>query len=110
MPVPSTRILTNSSVPGREITESLGIVGAECVLGVNVVRDIMANIRDFVGGRSGTYQNALREGRETCLTELADAADALGADAVVSVRFDYSTIGRGGMILLAAWGTAVKLR
>ena len=58
-------------------------------------------------GRSGTHQKALREARETCLGELAEQADALGADAVVGVDLDYSEISGGGkgMVLLVASGT-----
>lgn len=112
MGIPLSRIVTTTSFPGREIGESLGIVGAECVLGINIFRDILGGIRDIVGGRSGTHQEALREARETCLTELAAVAAEKGADAVVAVECDYAEIsgGKGGMIILAAYGTAVRLK
>ncbi len=112
MAIPANRIVTTSYYPGREIGEPLGIVGAECVLGINVFRDIMGGIRDLVGGRSGTHQDALRKARETCMTELAEEASAVGADAVVAVEFDYSEISgnKGGMIILAGYGTAVKFK
>lgn len=112
MPVASTKLVTTHSVPGREIQQALGIVSAECVLGINVFRDMLGGLRDFIGGRSGTHQKALREARETCLRELAQEADALGADAVVGVDLDYSEISGGGkgMVLLVASGTAVRLR
>ena len=112
MDIPSSRIVTTPDFPDREISESLGIVGAECVLGINIFRDIMGGIRDIVGGRSGTHQKALREARETCVAELAKAAGEINADAVVCVEMDYAEIsgGKGGMIILAAYGTAVKLK
>ena len=105
-------LVTTHTVPGREIRESLGIVSAECVLGINVFRDFLGGIRDIVGGRSGTHQKALREARETCLQELAQEAEQLGADAVVGIDLDYSEISGGGkgMVLLGTAGTAVRLR
>ena len=112
MSVPLARLVTTHSVPGRETHEALGIVSAECVLGINVFRDILGGLRDIVGGRSGTHQKALREARETCLDELAEQASSLGADAVVGIDLDYSEISGGGkgMVLLVATGTAVRLR
>ena len=112
MPVSLAQLVTTPSVPGRENREALGIVSAECVLGINVFRDILGSVRDIVGGRSGTHQKALREARETCLDELAEEASSLGADAVVGIDLDYSEIsgGRKGMVLLVATGTAVRLR
>ena len=111
-PIANTKLVTTHSVPGREIQQALGIVSAECVLGINVFRDMLGGLRDFIGGRSGTHQKALREARETCLRELAQEAGALGADAVVGVDLDYSEISGGGkgMVLLVASGTAVRLR
>ena len=111
MPVPSKHLTTTFTVPGREIREPLGVVTAECVLGINIFRDLLGGLRDIVGGRSGTHQQALRNARQTCLDELAAEAEALGADAVVGVDLDYSEIsGSGkGMVLLVASGTAVKL-
>ena len=105
-------LTTTHAVPGRETRESLGIVSAECVLGINIFRDFLGGIRDLVGGRSGTHQKALRAARETCLNELAQAATQLGADAVVGIDMDYSEISGGGkgMVLLVATGTAVRLR
>ncbi|MXY91569.1 MAG: YbjQ family protein [Gammaproteobacteria bacterium] len=112
MAIPVNRIVTTAYFPGREIGESLGIVGAECVLGINIFKDIMGGIRDIVGGRSGTHQEALRKARETCIAELAAEAAEAGADAVVSVEFDYSEFSgnKGGMIILAGYGTAVRFK
>ena len=112
MSIPLTRLVTTHSLPGRETREALGIVSAECVLGINVFRDLLGGLRDIVGGRSGTHQKALREARVTCLDELAEQASALGAEAVVGIDLDYSEISGGGkgMVLLVATGTAVRLR
>ena len=111
MAVTLSDLTTTHDVPNRNIRESLGIVSAECVLGINVFRDLLGGIRDIVGGRSGTHQKALREARESCLLELAEQATELGADAVVGVDLDYSEISGGGkgMVFLVANGTAVRL-
>ena len=112
MTLPTNRLTTTHEFPGRQIRDALGIVSAECVLGINVFRDMLGGIRDIVGGRSGTHQKALREAKQACLEELAQEASQLGADAVVGVDLDYSEIsGSGkGMVFLVASGTAVRLR
>lgn len=111
MAVTLSDLTTTHHVPNRTIRESLGIVSAECVLGINVFRDFLGGIRDVVGGRSGTHQKALREAKQSCLQELADEATGLGADAVVGVDLDYSEISGGGkgMVFLVASGTAVRV-
>lgn len=103
----SVHLSTTDSVAGFEVDETLGIVTAEWVGGVNLFRDLFAGVRDIVGGRSDSLESALREGREICLDEIREEANALGAHAVVGVKFDYSPFGK--MLLLAASGTAVRL-
>lgn len=98
---------TTDSIAGYEVEETLGIVTSEWVGGVNLFRDLFAGIRDIVGGRSGSLEAALRDGREICLEELRENAHDLGAHGVVGVKFDYSPFGK--MLLLAASGTAVRL-
>lgn len=104
-------ILTTETSHNLPVTERLGIVTAECVLGMNMFRDIAASLRDVVGGRSQTMQRGLREARETALDDLRAQALDLGADAVVGVALDYSEISGGGksMLFLVASGTAVRL-
>ena len=111
MRVPATHLTTTPEFPGRQIREPLGIVTAECVLGINIFRDLLGSLRDLVGGRSGSHQKALQQARETCLEDLAEQAGELGADAVVGVDLDYNEISGGGkgMLFLVASGTAVRL-
>lgn len=105
-------LLTTESAFGGEITERLGIVTAEYVVGIHIFRDIATNFRDFFGGRSATMQRGLKEARTAALYELRMEALELGGDAVVAVDLDYSEISGGGknMLLLVASGTAVKMR
>lgn len=102
-------ITTTPTVEGHPIAEYLGVVTGEAIIGANIIKDIFAGIRDVVGGRSGSYENALRGAREEALREMAQEARARGADAVVGVDLDYEVLGRkGGMLMVSASGTAVR--
>lgn len=82
----------------------------DAIVGANILKDIMAAVRDVVGGRAGAYEKALRSARQDALREMAQHAESLRADAVVGVDLDYEVIGRGGsMLMVTAAGTAVKL-
>lgn len=101
-------------VPGRETVEIVQIVAAEAALGMNLFRDIANNWRDTLGGRSGSVQTILKDAREACLLELKREAFRAGADAVIAVRLNYSEASTsagtgGGILFVAASGTAVKL-
>jgi uncharacterized protein YbjQ (UPF0145 family) len=106
-------ILTTSiDVPNRTISRVLDIVASEAAIGQNVFKDIANNWRDFVGGRSNNVQNTLKEARQACLHQLRKEAFELGADAVIAIDLDYneaSTGSAGGILFVAASGTAVKL-
>ncbi len=106
-------VTTTNSLDGHEITKYMGVVTGEAILGTNIFRDIFAGIRDIVGGRSESYEQVLREARETALQELKDEAQQLGANAVVGVDIDYeniSTGSSGSMLMVSASGTAVLVR
>lgn len=107
-------VTTSHTVSSRNAVEDLGVVAAEVGYGLNIFKDIANSWRDTFGGRSGTIQNALKDGREEAVAQLKREALALGADAVISTRIEYNQIstsgGSGGSILfVAAYGTAVKL-
>ncbi len=101
---------TTSSIEGRSISQYLGLVSGEAVMGANIFRDLFAGIRDIVGGRSGSYENVLRGGRDQALSEIIEEARKLGADAIVGISIDYEAIGaRDSMLMVVVTGTAVKL-
>ncbi len=102
-------VTTTSALQGKEIREYKGIVSGEAILGANIFRDFFANIRNIVGGRSGAYEQALREAKEIALREMQEAAEILGANAVVGVDLDYENItsDSGSMLMVTANGTAV---
>ena len=104
-------VTSTDSVEGRQITQYLGIVAGEAIMGVNVFRDLFSSVRDFVGGRAGGYQAALRDARVAAFADLEEAARARGADAVVGVDVDYEVLGKeNGMLMVSVNGTAVRLR
>ena len=101
-------ITTTPSIEGRRVSGYLGIVVGESILGTNIFRDVFAGLRDIVGGRSGAYEDKMKEAREIALREMEEYAKELGADAVMSVDIDYEVIGQN-MLMVSASGTAVKL-
>jgi len=102
---------TTEELQGFSITDYLGLVHGEVVSGANILRDVMATVTDFVGGRSAAYEEILQSSRDAVLQELSDRAQRLGADGVVGVSIDYEVIGaRGAMVMVTAVGTAVRLR
>ena len=104
-------LTTTPTVEGRTITEYKGVVFGEVISGVNFIKDIKASIRDFVGGRSGSYEEELINARNQALKELEERARQMNADAVVGIDLDYEVLGQGGsMLMVSASGTAVKLQ
>jgi uncharacterized protein YbjQ (UPF0145 family) len=102
---------TTGTIQGREVDTYLGIVFGDAVLGVNLVKDFMASIRDVVGGRSGTYERELASARDTAMAALTTQAQALGADAIIGIDIDYEVLGsNNGMLMVSASGTAVRLK
>ena len=103
-------LTTTPSVEGLSIREYKGIVFGEVIAGVNFVRDIAASIRNLVGGRSGSYEEELINARAQAVDEMVSRAIRMGADAVIGIDIDYEVLGQnGGMLMVTASGTAVKL-
>ena len=102
-------VTTTTLVEGRPVKDYLGVVAGEAILGANVFKDVFAGIRDIVGGRSAAYEKELVRAREIALQEMQDQATELGANAIVGVDIDYETVGSGGMLMVTASGTAVKI-
>jgi len=102
---------TTSSLDNQKVSQYLGIVTGETIIGANFIKDFFAGIRDIVGGRSGSYEKVLREAKETALKEMEEQAQQMGADAVIGIDLDYETVGPNGgsMLMVTASGTAVKL-
>ena len=103
-------VTTTPIIEGKRIIRYYGIVSGETIIGANVFRDFLAGIRDFVGGRSGAYEEVLRQAKDTAIREMEEQAARLGANAVIGVDLDYETVGgRGSMLMVTATGTAVTI-
>ena len=106
-------VVTTPSLEGKVISQYLGLVSGEAILGANIFRDLFAGIRDIVGGRSAAYEQELRKAKEIALEEMQQEAQRLGGNAVVGVDLDYETItmgSGGGMLMVSASGTAVVIK
>jgi uncharacterized protein YbjQ (UPF0145 family) len=104
-------VITTPNIEGKQITEYLGIVTGEAILGANIFRDLMASFRDVLGGRSAAYEEELRKAKQIAIREMVDEARARGGNAVIGVDLDYESIltgSGGGMLMVSASGTAVK--
>ena len=102
---------TTPSVEGKRIVEYKGIVFGEVVSGVNFVRDLAASFSNFLGGRSGSYEEELVNARQNAIREMEQRAYAIGANAIVGVDIDYEVLGAdNGMLMVTASGTAVVVQ
>ena len=103
-------ITTTNTIEGKKIVKYIGLVSGETIIGANIFKDFFAGITDIVGGRSSSYEQVLREGKETAISEMQQYASAMGANAIIGVDLDYEAIGGGGsMLMVTACGTAVVL-
>ena len=102
-------LLTNLElVPGRRIVRHLGLVQGSTVRAKHVGRDIMAGLKNIVGGELKGYTELMQDARKEALDRLEQQAKAVGANAVLNVRFTTSSVAQGAAELLA-YGTAVEL-
>ncbi|MCA9771472.1 MAG: YbjQ family protein [Myxococcales bacterium] len=102
-------ILSNTeSVPGKTIREFHGVVTGSTVRAKNIGRDIMAGLKNLVGGELKGYTELLNEARGEALERMAQQAASVGANAVVNVRFSTSSVAQGAAELFA-YGTAVRI-
>ncbi len=101
-------LITTDQIPGREIRETLGLVKGNTIRAKHIGKDILAGLRNIVGGEIKEYTEALSEAREVALKRMIEDAEKLGAEAIVGIRFTTSQI-MGGAAELLVYGTAVKL-
>ena len=100
---------TTHNIDGKEIKEYLGVVTGEAISGANFVKDFLASIKDFTGGRSGAYEKELSKARNIAFDEMNQKAREMGANGVVGIDIDYGTLGdTGSMLMVSVNGTAIK--
>jgi uncharacterized protein YbjQ (UPF0145 family) len=100
-------IISNmEEIPGRPVVRHLGIVQGSTVQAKNVFRDIGASLKNLVGGELKSYTLLMNEARQGAIDRMKEEAAAIGANAILNVRFSTSTITQGAAEMLA-YGTAV---
>ena len=103
-------LTTTPTIEGQPIKQYLGIITGETIIGANAIKDFMAGLTDFFGGRSSTYEKVLIEAKDSALAELQQRAVQKGANAIVGIDLDYETVGtNGGMLMVTVSGTAVVI-
>ncbi len=102
-------LVSTDEIQGKKIEESLGIVKGEIVQSKNIGRDFMAGMKTLVGGEIAGYTEMIREARQIATKRMVDEAEALGADAVVGIRYGSSAVMQGAAEIIV-YGTAVKLK
>ncbi|MAH42472.1 hypothetical protein CL614_01965 [archaeon] len=102
-------LTTIDSVPGKKIVQTLGVVKANTVRAKHVGKDFVAGLKNIAGGELHEYTDLLKDSREQAIQRLEANATAMGADAVVNIRFTTSSIMRSASEILV-YGTAVKLK
>ena len=101
------RMVSNpETIPGAQISQHKGIVTGSTVRAKHIGKDILAGFKNIVGGEIKAYTELLNEARNEALQRMLTAANAMGANAVVNVRFATSSVS-GGAAELFAYGTAV---
>ena len=101
-------VVTTDFVPGRTVSKTLGLVRGNTIRARHIGRDIMAGLRNIVGGEIRDYTKMMAESREQAIDRMMEEAESLGADAIVNVRFATSMIIQSASEILV-YGTAVKL-
>jgi len=102
-------ILTNiESIPGKKIVEHFGLVSGSTIRAKHIGRDVMASLKNLVGGELKGYTELLTDSRRQAVDRMTDQARQLGANAIVNIRFSTSSVAQGAAELYA-YGTAVRV-
>lgn len=104
-------VVTLEAIDGKRIEQIFDLVTAEYAVGMNVIKDVMVSGRDLFGGRSQTVQDAFREAKKVCISELRQQAFDMGANAVLGLRMQHTQMSGTGttMLLVVMSGTAVRI-
>ncbi len=101
-------VVTTEHVRGQRETASLGLVRGSSIRARHIGKDVMATFRNIAGGEVHEYSKLLGESREQAIDRMIEEAEALGANAIIGVRFQTSMVMQGAAEMLC-YGTAVKL-
>ena len=102
-------VVTTDTIPGKRIVKSLGIAKGNSIRARHIGKDILAGLKNVIGGEIEEYTKMMAESREQSLDRMVENAQQLGADAVINVRYQTAMVMAGASEVLA-YGTAVKVR
>ena len=102
-------LVTTPTVEGSKTERVLGLVSGNTVRARHIGNDLLAGLRNIIGGEVGQYSRLLSDAREEAIQRMVQHAEGLGANAVVNVRFTTSSVAQGAAELFA-YGTAVKVQ
>jgi len=101
-------LVNTSTIAGKEISETLGLVKGSTIRAKHIGKDIAAAFRQIVGGELKEYSQMLSEARQIATKVMVEEAESLGADAIINIRYSTSAVMQGAAEILV-YGTAVKL-
>ena len=101
-------VVTTDTIPGKKVVKALGIVKGNTIRARHVGKDILAGLKNLIGGEIEEYTKMMAESREQSLNRMVEDAQSLGADAIINVRFMTASMMQSAAELLA-YGTAVKI-
>lgn len=101
-------VVTTEQIEGKKVTETLGLVKGSTIRARNIGRDVMAGLRNVVGGEVKDYTVMLAQAREEAMARMIDQAEKMGANAIICTRFVTSMV-MSGAAEMVAYGTAVKV-
>jgi len=101
-------VVTTDKIEGKQIIKTLGLVRGSTIRARHIGHDVMAGLRNIVGGEITDYTKMLAESREQAIQRMVQEAEGMGANAIVSTRFVTSMVMSGASELLA-YGTAVVI-
>lgn len=105
-------LLTTETTLDLPIEKRIDLISSECVYGMNIIKDLFSFVRDIVGGRIGSIENALKEARAEIIADMKQQAYLMDGDAVIAVRIEhtYNNTNSGSILSVFATGTVVKLQ
>lgn len=102
-------LVNTSTIAGKEISETLGLVRGSTIRAKHIGKDIAAAFRQIVGGELKEYSKMLTEARQIATKQMVEEAESLGADAIINIRYSTSAVMQGAAEILV-YGTAVKFK
>ena len=102
-------VVTTPSVEGRNITNCLGLVSGQCIVGAGSLKSFISGVKDVLGARVIVLEDEVRHARDLAVKDMVREAEKVGAGAVVGASVSYVSLAEGQLVMVAVTGTAVVL-